>query len=201
MPLPGSPYDGGHRRRAGARPAPGGPEHGERLVPAHERRLRAVGERLRQRQRSRVRPRVALLLAKPLRERARLARRRHAQLALEAGAEGLVGGHGRRPVPAQSQPSHQHPRAVLGHGIELEPPARVGHGGVQVAGRLGRLAERREQLAGALALRPARLEHPVVVEVHEQVGSGQLERVGVLRVSTQTSAPSARPTRSRSATR
>ncbi len=184
----GLAVDGHDGRGSGARTAPGDPQHGERLVPADERRLGAVGQRLRQRQRSGVRLLAVPLGAELLDQRARLAGRRHAQVTLQDGAERLVGGHRRRPVPAQCQPPHQHPGGVLGHGLELEPSARVRHGRLQVAGRLGRLPERPEQLAGALALRLARLEDPVVVEVDEQLGPIQRQCVGVMDVDPDLSA-------------
>ena len=133
-------------RRARARPPPRGAQRRELLAPADERRVLAARERARQRQGPRVHARGPAVGAQLLDQRARLGRRRHAEVAPQRRAERLVGRDRRRAVPAPRQPPHQHPGGVLGHRIELEPAARVADRRLQVAGLLGRLAEDHQQL-------------------------------------------------------
>ena len=128
-----------------------------------------MGQRLRQRQRSAL-DGAGLLGAELLDQRARLAGRRHAQLALQDAAERLVGGHRRRRSPLWCQPPHQHPGGILGHGSSSSRRRACATAASRSPCRLGGLAERPEQLADALALGLARLEDPVVVEVDEQLG-------------------------------
>jgi hypothetical protein len=176
LPLPGSPVDGHDRRGPGTGLPPGRPQGGERLAPADERRVRAVRKRVRQR--GRPHARRWAIGAQLLDERARLLGRRDAEIAPQDDAERLIRRDRRRAVPATTQPAHEHPCGILRRGIELEPAARVRHGGLQVVRRLGRLADGRQQLADTLALRLARLEDPIVVEVDEQLIPAQRQRIG-----------------------
>ena len=160
----------------GARPLPRGAQRRELRVPAHERRVVAAGERRRQRLRARrlrARPRRR---AQRLDQRARLGRWRHAIVAPQGRAQRFVDGDGRRTVTGTRQALHERACRLLGCGLELEPAARMASRGLEVAGRLGRSAQAVQDRRHAVAMQRPLLQHPVVVQVAQEIAVAQLQR-------------------------
>jgi hypothetical protein len=177
--LPAPRRAGQHHDRGGARARapPRGGQGGELIAAADERRMFGPREGVRQRERTSVDARCPRLGAQPLDQRARLRRRRHAELAPQRRAERPVGGDRRRGVAAPRQPPHQNADRVLGDRIQLQPAARMANCRVDVAGLLGGSAERGQQVADPVAVRAPLLEHPVVVEVRQQLALRELQRL------------------------
>ena len=162
-----------HGRGAGARPPPRGSKRGERVAPPHQGAVLGAGERVRQRRGAAV----GLPGAQLLEQRARAGRGRHPEVAPQRGAQVLVDRHRGRAVAGGGQPPHQHAGRLLRSLIELEPAARVAERRLMIAGALGGVAGGGQQLEHAVAVHAALLEHPVVVEVAQQVAVDERKRL------------------------
>ena len=102
--------------------------------------------------------------------------RRHPEPAAQRRPQGLEDLGRRGAVAGAGEPRHQLARGVLGDRVELEPPPRVAERGGHPPVRLGALPRRAEQRDDALAMRVARDERPLVVEVGDELPVGQRER-------------------------
>ena len=176
--LPAARLAGHHHDvgRARARPLPCGAQRRELVFPADQRRVVTARERRRQRQRpglprSRLRRRAQLLD-----QRASLGRRRHAVLAPQARTERFVGRDARRGVARAPQPLDERTRRLLGRGLEIEPATREASGGLRVARLLRPCAEDVQDRSHTVAVNRALLEHPVVVQIGQEVAAGELQR-------------------------
>ena len=170
LPRAGLAGDHHHSRGAGARPPPRGAKRGERVAPPHQGAVLGAGERVRQRRRAAV----GLPGAELLEQRARVGRGRHPEVAPQRRAQVLVDRHRGRTVAAGRQPPHQHAGRLLRSRIELEPAARVAERRLLIAGGV---AGGGQQLEHAVAVHAALIEHPVVVEIPQQVAIDERERL------------------------
>ena len=163
--------------RARARPSPGGPQLRERLAPAHQRRSLGAQQRAGQRKSARLEPSDAGINAQLLGQRARLGRGRHAEPLPQRHTERLISGDRGGTVPTPRQAPHQHAGRVLRQRIQLEPAARVADRRLTITARLGGVTKRHQQLLDAITMQPALLEHPIVVQVGQQLAVPELERI------------------------
>ena len=97
---------------------------------------------------------------------ARLARRRHGELALQAVLEAQVLGHCGGAVAGYHQRAHEAAGGVLGQPVSPDELARPAHA---LRGRPGLVGEARETLRHALGVRVAGGDRPVAVDAGERL--------------------------------
>jgi hypothetical protein len=167
--------NGHHRRVAGAGLAPGLTQMCERIVAADKRRGVCAGQGRGQRRGPRRAGRARRVPLDLVDERPRLRGRLDSEVAHEGRSQRPIRRHGAGAVAGARESQDEVARGVLRQRVERHVLAAVPHCEAQIAGLLGRCSQRREHLAHALAMPVALLEHPVVVEVAQQLAAAELQ--------------------------
>ncbi len=92
-----------------------------------------------------------------------------AELALKPRAVGLVRGERTGPIARCREPAHQPALSLLREGVEGHLLPGAVQGRIEIPGALGLLRQLAEHTEQPMAMVLARLVHPVVVQVREQV--------------------------------